>query len=135
MMHPTDCQLCARLAEGHTKTKNGTDISPLCPNCEVHHFESVFCRGEKLPEAVCPRCKKNIRELEDIFDSGRWEKKRYARYCAACLVATGYVRREMNVSLQSGPYLAVQWVLPAGKDDISTDDLFRMAGRSVRAKR
>lgn len=88
-----------------------------------------------MRKTLCPRCRNNRRAWEDIPESARWEQKRLAKFCESCFEAQGYVKRTLLVKLKDGPYRAEWWELPAVADDISIDELFEMAGRSVEAKR
>lgn len=142
--HAADCPLCLPTAGKNPKGVTRFEVPPICPRCLYHHWpETQPCKTPpSFTNADCPRCWRNEdgvlvtrrRELEDIPESFRWEHKRYAPFCRECLLEEGYVRVEHHVGLPNGGVIDAHWwakkrPLPVVVDDITTDELFRMAGR------
>lgn len=67
-------------------------------------------------KSICPKCNVNKRYYQDIPESARWERKAQAPMCEPCLIANGYVRHEVTVRLENGPYTAVWYQAPADAD-------------------
>ena len=113
------CGLCDLLAEGKTATRNGVEISPVCPRCELHHWPSGACPAGALPKSRCPRCKTAKRALEHIPESGRWERRRYARFCEACLSEEGYELVAQTITYPGGelPSEVSWWRKPLTADE------------------
>lgn len=119
------CRLCEVLQSGESHTRNGVEITPFCATCDGHHPEKWVCKTVGLKKGDCPRCRVARCEVEDIPESGRWEHKKYAPYCLACLEAEGYVRVEHTVGLREGPYIAVWWQKRGAVREQDTGDPFR----------
>lgn len=89
-----------------------------------------------LKRSICPRCRVNKRELEDIPESHRWERRRYSPFCRPCLIEEGYVLTGMDVRMfgQDGElydYAARWWVKksdPVQRDD--DEDVFALFERA-----
>lgn len=91
--HTPDCGLCAHLAAGKMQFAGGQTIPPYCAVCDGHHYEDVPHRPP-ADKRICPRCRVNRRAVEHIPEALRPDRKRYAPFCEACLMAEGYERCE-----------------------------------------
>lgn len=109
------CDICAGLRDG--RIRHPETWSPHCKVCGLHHWLDYPHSMVGLPKSRCPCCRVNKRALEDIPESARWERKRYAPFCESCLLAEGYVKVEHTVDLLYKGQLVDQvvswWVKPA----------------------